>query len=191
MQICLIHSQAMRYEEPDVPSPEMRMVGYAARELFKKKKADQFLVVVNTVIRGYQENEISSAFLGSLDIPADAIISRPSADTTDGEFEVFKRYMTEEHPGDDASVIAVEAKKQRMELIAARSDFYPHIYYAEDLAAGAEDPNVVSEVDRWRRSFRHTMLRIRLGIIPLIFMRADPDAKILQYVAKVLRHQKN
>ncbi|HEY5221297.1 MAG TPA: hypothetical protein VIJ29_04115 [Candidatus Paceibacterota bacterium] len=179
----------MRYEEPNVPSPEMRMVGYAARELFRKKKADLFLLVVNTAIRGYWENEISSAFLRTLGIPAEAIVSRPSADTTDGEFEVFKKYMSEEHPGDDASVIAIEAKKQRMELIATRSDFHPHIYYAEDLAAGADDPNVASEVDQWRRSFRHTEMRIRLGIIPLLFMRIDPDAKIARYIAKMTRHQ--
>lgn len=187
MKTCLIHSQAMRYSNPSVPSPEMEIIGYAAHELFTKKAVDQFLLAVSTVIKGHKESEISSALLRELGIPAEAIIfHRPPGYTTDAESQALKTYA-KDFPQSEFSVLAIEAKKGRLERIAKKSGFYPKIYWAEEVLASSDNQELIRKASEWRRSFRHTILRLRLGLLPLWLMYFDPQAKCIGFLGRIFR----
>ncbi len=182
----------MQYSHPSVPSPEMRIIGYAARELFKTKAVDQFMLAVGTVIKGYKEIEISCALLRELGIPAEAImLNRPLGYTTDDEFQALKNYANTNNfpnsPQPECSVLAIEAKKGRLERIAQNVDFHPKIYWAEEVLASSGDLELVRNVARWRKSFRHMLLRLRLGLLPLWIMYIDPQARIVGFFGRLFR----
>jgi hypothetical protein len=189
MKLCLIHSQAMRYSDPAHPSPEGEIAARGARELFRNKDTDMFLITVNSVIKGIRECDVLVGRLVDLGVPREALIVQPGTDTTDGEFEAFKDYV-DAHPTTppaDLSILTIEAKKGRMELIEKRSNFFPHIYWAEDVLATSPEAEFVKE---WRRSVRHFKMRLWLGIAPLVMMKIDPQATLQRRLARLIRHQK-
>ncbi len=159
----------MKYSDPTHPSPEGEVIAQAAAELFRSKQVDRLAIFVSTVIKGVRESDILVARLEQLSIPQNALIINPIADTTDGEFEAFAEY-SHGHSLDATSVLSIEAKQERLELIARRTNFFPEIYWAEKILASSVDKNLQNLAAAWRKSARHGMLRLRLGLIPMALM---------------------
>lgn len=178
----------MRYAAPLVPSPEEEIMVQAAHELFTCGKVEYFYIAVDTVIRGVRECDVLTARLAELGIPSAALIIEPSADTTDGELEAFKRYV-ERQPSVSHSLLAIEAKRGRVEMIQAQLGFHSLMYWAEDALAGSERAELRLLCTAWRASVRHRVLRWRLGILPRILMSIDPHARLARWLARTFRHQ--
>ena len=179
----------MKYSDPARPSPEGEVIAQAAAELYRTQKANIFLIFANTVIGGVRECDILIDRLVMLGVPKGALIVDPAADTTYGEFEAFARYARE-HALGDAAVLSIEAKRDRLPSIAKRENFFPTIYWAEDVLWESSDKSLRDFVEGWRHAPRHFLMRVKLGILPIIVMWIDPHARIQRTIARLLRHQK-
>jgi hypothetical protein len=178
----------MRYAAPHEPSPEEEIIARAAAELFRHGDVSQFYVCVNTVIGGVRECDVLVARLAELGVPRHALIVEPSADTTDGELEVFKRHVGE-HTEISPSTLSIEAKRGRMDMIQRAVGFHPPVYWAEEVLADSGAESSRRFVAAWRRSFRYGLLRFRLGILPMLLMTVDPHARLARWLARTLRHR--